>query len=88
MTSHRTDVCVSFGAPTDPVAVPVTSKVADGAAPLEPRAADSYRELDPPADLDVGRSGPPAGQVSSTYVDYDAIDTLVLFIGHRVEERA
>lgn len=92
MTTHRTDVCVSFGAPTDPAAVPVASKVDDRFKTREQwestAVADRHLELDPPAHLGVDRRGHHAGLVPSAYVDYDAIDTLVRFIGHPVEERA
>ena len=81
MTTHRTDVCVLFEASPDPVLVPREQR--------SPTAvADRGLDLDLSADLDVRSTGHPAELGPSAYVDYDAIDTLVRFIGHPVEGRA
>ena len=76
MTTHRTDVRVLFDA---------------GVVARERRSSiallDRHPDLDPPADADVRSTGHPAELVPSTYIDYDAIDTLVRFIGRPSEER-
>jgi len=91
MTTHRTDVRVSVDAAVDPSAVPVAWNVDDGVVPRERRSSialvDRYPDLDPPADPGVRSTHQPAERSPSTYIDYDAIDTLVRFIGRPAGER-
>lgn len=91
MTTHRTDVRVLVDAAIDPSAVPVAWNVDDGVVPRDRRSSialvDRHPDLDPPADPDVRSTGRPVELSPSTYIDYDAIDTLVRLIGRPTGER-